>query len=177
METDRLIIRRFTPGDSRDLYEYLSDEEVVRFEPYGVFTKKEAEAEAARRARDESFWAVCLKENNKLIGNMYFCQTDPPEFQTWELGYVFNRLYGHKGYATEAAVRIVTYGFSDCGAHRITAYCSADNTASWKLLERIGMRREGHFLQRAFFKYDETGSPRWQNVYAYALLADEWKNR
>ena len=62
METERLIIRRFCPDDWQDLYEYLSEEKVVEFEPYSVFNKEEAVKEAERRTHEDSFWAVCLRE-------------------------------------------------------------------------------------------------------------------
>ena len=65
--TARLLIRRFSPDDWRDLYEYLSQEETVKFEPYGAYTEAESVAEASRRAGDADFWAVCLKDGGKLI--------------------------------------------------------------------------------------------------------------
>ena len=174
METERLVIRRFTSGDWQDLYAYLSDEEVVRFEPYSAFNEEEAIKEAERRANDTSFWAVCLKENHKLIGNLYFCQQDPKEFMTWEIGYVFNKAYGGKGYATESAYRLLQYGFEECNAHRIQANCNPQNTSSWRLLERLHMRREGYFLQKAFFHRDQQGNPIWHDAYEYAILSEEW---
>lgn len=177
METQRLILRRFTPDDWEDLFAYLSDERVVEFEPYPVLTKEEAMKEAQRRAHNHAFWAVCLKENHKLIGNLYFCQQEPKQFKTWEMGYVFNRFYGGKGYATESALRLLQYGFEACNAHRIVAYCNPQNSPSWRLLERLKMRREGHFLQKAFFKCDEQGKPIWHDAYAYAMLSEEWLKR
>ncbi|HEX3027681.1 MAG TPA: GNAT family N-acetyltransferase, partial [Clostridia bacterium] len=90
IETQRLTVRRFTAGDWKDLYEYLSDPKVVIFEPYEVFSEDECKREAARRSGDDAFWAVCLKQNQKLIGNIYLVKQD---FDTWELGYVFNSSY------------------------------------------------------------------------------------
>ena len=174
METERLIIRRFSPDDSQDLYEYLSDETVIAFEPYSAFSKEAAVNEAAKRADDNSFWAVCLKENNKLIGNLYFNLEEPEEFRTWEIGFVFNRNFHHFGYATESALRMLQYGFDECNAHRIIAYCNPKNIASWRLLERLHMRREGHFLQKAFFRQDVQGNPVWHDAYEYAILSTEW---
>jgi ribosomal-protein-alanine N-acetyltransferase len=55
--------------------------------------------------------------------------------------------------------------------------CNPINSASWKLMERLGMRREGHFMQKAFFKRDEKGEPMWHDAYEYAILSDEWKNK
>ena len=68
IETRRLTLRRFAAGDWPDLYEYLSQPETVRYEPYDPFDETQARAEAARRAGDEAFWAVCLRETGKVIG-------------------------------------------------------------------------------------------------------------
>jgi RimJ/RimL family protein N-acetyltransferase len=170
LETERLLLRRFRLEDSGALYEYLSDEEVVRFEPYKPIAESEAAKEASYRAENEDFWAVCLREDGRLIGNLYFHREEPAEWDTWELGFVFNRHYWGRGYATEAARRMLAYGFEEQGAHRIMANCSPQNTASWRLLERLGMRREGHFRQKVFFFRDEEGQPLWLDTYEYAIL-------
>ena len=67
LESERLIIRRFADSDWKDMYEYLSQDSVVKYEPYGIFTEEECKQEAQRRSGLDTFWAVCLKENNKLI--------------------------------------------------------------------------------------------------------------
>ena len=171
METERLVIRRFTAADSEDLYEYLSDPEVVRFEPYEPHTREEAEREAARRAGDENFFAVCRKDTGKLIGNIYFQKGD---FDTWELGYVFNARHQGHGFATEAARAVADRAFRDWGARRIIAMCNPLNDRSWRLMERLGMRREGHLRQNVFFKRDANGNPIWNDTYLYGILKDEW---
>ena len=171
LETERLVIRRFKEEDWKDLYEYLSDEEVVRYEPYQAFSIEASQNEAKSRAERPAFLAVCLKENNKLIGNIYFAKQ---EFKTWEIGYVFNRSYQGRGYATEAANAVIAYGFNTRGARRIVAMCNPLNTASWRLLERLGMRREGHLKQNIYFKKDEKGNPIWSDTYEYAILKDEY---
>lgn len=176
METERLIIRKFKVDDWEDLYEYLSQESVVRYEPYDVYNEDESKQEAMYRSKDDAFLAVCLKENNKLIGNVYFKQQEPNEFLTWEIGYVFNPVYYGKGYATESCRKILDYGFQELNARRIIAMCNPLNTASWKLLDRLKMRREGHLQKNIFFKYDEKGQPIWNDTYEYAVLSDEWFN-
>src|SRR5690242_13999477 len=100
LESERLIIRRFSGDDWQDLHEYLSKEDVVKYEPYDIFSEEESKLEAVRRSQNDAFWAVCLKESNKLIGNIYFQQQEPKEFLTWEIGYVFNPEFCGKGYAT-----------------------------------------------------------------------------
>lgn len=131
--TERLIIRRFTPEDWQDLYEYLSNQRVVFYEPYDVFSEDACKQEAINRTNNESFWAVCLK-NGKMIGNLYL---EKQEYDTYELGYVFNERYQNNGYATESAKALIHYAFNVLGARRIIARCNPLNTPSWKLLERL----------------------------------------
>ena len=94
--TRRLVIRRMVPDDWRDLYEYLSDPEVVRYEPYDIYTRGDAMLEAANRANSESFLAVCLLTSGKMIGNLYVARLDTGYY---EIGYIFNRRYHGKNYA------------------------------------------------------------------------------
>ncbi len=171
IETERLIIRRYTKEDWKDLYEYLSEPQVVKFEPYEVFTEEAAKQEAICRAEMTSFFAVCIKENNKLIGNIYL---QKGEFDTWELGYVFNANYQGQGYATEAARTLVSKAFEEWGARRVIAMCNPFNEKSWKLLERLGMRREGTLIKNIYFKCDTDGNPIWLDTYEYGILREEW---
>lgn len=121
--TERLLMRRFMADDWKDLYEYLSDEKVVKYEPYNVFTEVDCKQEAIKRSNNEAYWAICLKNNNKLVGNIYFEKQD---FQTW------------------------------------------------RLLERLKMRREGVLKKNIYFKTDEDNNPIWADTYEYAILSDEW---
>ena len=173
LQTERLILRRFTHGDWMDLHEYLSDENVVKYEPYGVLTADDCVLEAQRRSEDEAFRAVCL-ENDKLIGNVYFKRQEPTEYLTWEIGFVFNAQYQKKGYASEACRRILRYAFEELGAHRIIGMCNPENSASRRLMERLGMRREGQLKKSAFFSKAPDGKPLWHDAYQYAILEEEW---
>ncbi|GAE90169.1 N-acetyltransferase [Acetivibrio straminisolvens JCM 21531] len=109
-----------------------------------------------------------------MIGNVYFNQQEPKEFLNWEIGYVFNPQYYGNGYATESCRAVIDYGFKKLKARRIVAMCNPENIASWKLLERLNMRREGHLLKNIFFKRDEKGECIWVDTYEYAILIDEW---
>jgi RimJ/RimL family protein N-acetyltransferase len=171
IETPRLVLRRFQAEDWRDLYEYLSDERVIKFEPYDTYTEEACRQEAISRSDNEAFWAVVLKENSKVIGNIYF---EGQAFDTWEIGYVFNTAFQGLGYATESAVAVMDYAFKRLGARRITAKCNVRNTASWKLLERLHMRKEGHYRQLRYFKLDQNNDPIWIDAYEYAILKEEW---
>lgn len=173
METERLIIRSFRPEDADDLYAYLSREPVVRYEPYESFSREQAAEEAVRRASDHSFLAVVLKDTDRVIGNVWFA---PDEWETWELGYVFHDAYWGRGYAAEACHAVLADAFVMQNARRVIAMCNPENTASWRLLERLGFRREGHLRRNVFFRRDESGQPLWQDTYEYGLLREEWRN-
>lgn len=171
ISSPRLTIRRFKLSDGLDIYEMLSDPEVVAFEPYDILSWEQAEEEAARRSGDHLFYAVCLKDTGKLIGSLYLGEED---YNTRELGYVFNRRYHGWGYATESVQALLDDAFRLWGVRRITAMSSTENVKSWSLLERLGMRREGLLLQNIYFKRDRNGNPIWFDTYAYAILASEW---
>ncbi len=172
LETNRILIRKFKKSDWHDLYEYLSDPEVVRYEPYDIFTQDGAKKEASKRSASDSFYAVVLKSNSKMIGNLYFNKQD---FDTFELGFVFNRTYQGNGYATESAQALMDHAFEHWYARRIIAMCNPENTNSWHLLERLHMRREGVLLQNIYFRTAPDGSPIWQDTFEYAILKTEWK--
>ncbi len=173
LETERLVLRPFEETDAEGLHAYLGDEEVVRYEPYGAMTMEECRLEAARRASDEAFWAVCLADGT-LIGNLYLSGAD--EFGTREIGYVFTRACWHKGYATEAARRLMAYAFERLATRRIIALCDTRNAASFALMERLGMRREGEFKKNVGFKTDAHGNTIWTDSYQYAILKEEFEN-
>lgn len=144
--------------------------EVVKFEPYDVFTENESKQEAIIRSENEAFNAICLKDTKKLIGNIYLSKQ---AFDTWEIGYVFNEKYHRNGFATEAPQFLINDVFTNQNARRVIVMCNPLNQQSWKLLGRLGMRREGHLLQDIYLKKDIQGNPIWSDTYEYAVLASE----
>ena len=90
LRTTRLLLRPFTVDDGPELHAYLSQEQAVHYEPYGVHSAQEAAQAAAERAQDDAYWAVCLTQSDDLVGNLYLAPRGPSEWRTWELGYVFN---------------------------------------------------------------------------------------
>ena len=172
IETERLILRRFQPEDWADLYEYLSQPETVRFEPYEPFTEEAVRQEAVNRAANADFWAVVRKSDQKLIGNLYFSKQ---EFDSWKLGYVFNQHHWHCGYAAEACKALMNHAFTVMNVRRVTAMCNPINESSWRLLERIGFIREGHLRKNIYFKKDADGNPIWLDTFIYGLFEDEWR--
>ena len=169
--TERLIVRRFVERDWKDLYEYLSDPEVTKYEPYDPYEELQAKFEALARAGNTAFYAVELKSTGKLIGNLYFEEQD---YDTYELGYVFNRSFWRQGYAYESVVGLLDLAFSYMNARRVVALCCTENAASNALLQKLHFRKEGTLLQNVAFKKDENGDPVWFDSNSYAMLKTEW---
>ena len=165
-ETERLILRRYTERDFDDLFEYLSDAEVVKFEPYKAMTAEETRENLKWRIETDEMIAVELKENHKMIGNIYLGKRD---FNSREIGFVFNRNFWGNGYAKESCRAIIEHAFQD-GVHRIFAECDPENQNSWRLLESLGFEREAHLKQNVYFWTDEQGNPLWKDTYIYSLL-------
>lgn len=165
-ETDRLILRRYKKSDLSDLYEYLSDKEVVKFEPYKPMNMQDAENSLDWRISTDEMVAVELKSNHKMIGNVYLGKRD---FDALEIGYVFNQKYWGKGYAKESCMELIKLAFSD-GIHRIYAECDPQNTSSWRLLEKLGFEREAHLRKNIYFWKNEENMPIWKDTFIYTKL-------
>ena len=169
IETDRLILRRYCKQDLQDLYEYLSDEEVVKHEPYKPMDINKVKENLDWRISTDEMIAVVLKSNNKMIGNIYLGKRD---FESLEIGYVFNKHYWGKGYAKESCDALIKKSFSE-NTHRIFAECDPCNIASWKLLESLNFIREAHFKENVYFWKDENDNPIWKDTYVYSILNSE----
>jgi RimJ/RimL family protein N-acetyltransferase len=94
--------------------------------------------------------------------------SDPENREGW-IGYCLNRDFWGKGYGTEVARALITFGFEQLNLHRIYATCDPQNTASAHVLEKAGMQREGHLRERKWVK------GRWRDFLLYAVLDREWK--
>lgn len=167
-ESERLILRRYKKEDIQDLFEYLSDKEVVKYEPYKPLTFDEAKENLEWRIGTDEMIAVELKNSHKMIGNVYMGKRD---FEALEIGYVFNRNYWGNGYAAESCKALIQQAFSN-GVHRIYAECDPNNQNSWKLLEGLGFQREAHFRKNVYFWKDESEKAIWKDTYVYAKLND-----
>lgn len=165
-ETDRLILRRYRTEDLQDLFEYLSDPEVVKYEPYKPMTEEETREDLKWRIDTDEMIAVELKGSHKMIGNVYMGRRD---CEAMEMGYVFNRKFWGQGYAAESCKALMEQMFSK-GIHRIYAECDPNNTSSWKLLETLGFKREAHFAKNVYFWKDEAEKALWKDTYVYAKL-------
>jgi RimJ/RimL family protein N-acetyltransferase len=169
IETPRLSLRGLTAEDWPSVYGYMSDPRVTAWLPEGLLDEQASRAFALKNSRDGGeAVAVILKSSGRMIGHMVFHPWHAP--RTHEIGWVFGQESQGRGYATEAARALLAYAFGPLRAHRVIATCQPQNPASWRVMEKLGMRREAHF--RACIFRDEGI---WWDEYFYALLAEEYE--
>ena len=166
IETENLILRNFKPTDENDLCEYMLQRVNAEFEAYPDFTPHKAKEEIAFRSKSDEFFAIELKNVHKVIGNIYLGKRD---FNTRELGYVLNEDYQKNGYGSEASKAMIDFAFMR-GVHRIYAECAPQNVPSWKVMERVGLKREAFFEKNVSFHSDDNGDPIYWDTYVYAAL-------
>lgn len=171
IETERLILRNHRPDDLDDFFAYMSLEYTALHEDFDPLTRKEAAKLLNRRLDRDDYQAVELKENGRMIGDLSYREK---AYDTYEIGYDFNVQYEKHGYATEACTALLRHLFTQRNARRIVAECNEENENSWRLLERLGFRREALHLEDVAFKTDDAGNPIYVNSYVYALLGREW---
>jgi RimJ/RimL family protein N-acetyltransferase len=173
--TQRLQLRPYAPTDLDDVYDIHSRPEVMRFLYQGPLTREQAVQLLERKMRgaalleqgDTLSLAVVLPEAGAVIGDVILHWTSSDHRQG-EIGYVFSPRIAGRGYATEAAAVMLRIGFDQLGLHRIIGRLDARNSASARVLQRLGMRQEAHFRQNELVKGE------WTDEAVYAILASEW---
>lgn len=183
IETERLILRPFTEQDAEDVFAYLREPAVSCFAGMKLNSPDEARKEMKKRSREtEYYFAIVLKDTGKVIGEISaYPETDVSHEgetrlpDTFSPCWMLNAEYQGKGYAFEAAHAFLDYLFTAKQARRIYAYVEDYNLSSQHLCEKLGMRREGLFLEFISFVNNPDGTPRYENTCQYAILKREWK--
>lgn len=183
IETKRLILRPFIKEDANDVFEYLSEPLVNCFACMKLNSLEETYKLIEERSKDAEYtFAIILKENNKVIGEIdAHPESTSPNINsakdTFSPCWMLNEKYYGKGYAYEAAYAFFDYLFNRKGARRIYAYTEDYNYSSQNLCKKLGMRQEGLFKEFVSFVNDESGNPVYENTIQWAILKKEWINR
>lgn len=176
MRTERLELRPVTDGDLDRILEYRNRPDVTRW-----LIRTEVDPSAFRAAWkaaavDPDDHSVAVVLDGLVIGTVSLELTDGmgqpgmPSRTEAQLGYIFDPDHAGRGYASEAVAAVVGHCFESLGVRRITAGCFADNAASVRILEKLGMRREQLGVGDSW--HAELG---WLDGHTYAILADEWE--
>jgi len=173
LKTRRLLIREFTQDDYLGVHAYASDPEVTRFMEWGPNTPEETRAflsRAAEHQRENPRFNYTLAIEHPQDGVIGGCGVYVTSLQNRNasIGYCLSRLHWGRGYATEVASKLIAYGFEALGMHRITATCDPRNTASWRVMEHSGMRREG------LLREDKQVRGEWRDSLVYSILRGEY---
>lgn len=171
LTTERLLLRKLTLEDAADMLEYAQDPEIARLGlwPGPLHSLAESEQDIRQVLRDYEtgrYAAWAIVHDLKMIGRIGFSYF---AFDARaEVGYALNRDYWGQGYASEALQAVLAFGFNVLNLNRIQAIVLPENSASIRILEKVGMTREG--LLREYAKTGET----FLDVYQYAILKREW---
>lgn len=177
LETKRLVLRQFRDSDLESFLAYRNDPEVARYQSWNTPYPRERAVRFFHELKSTNpmsgDWlqiAIELKASHDMIGDVAFSTKADDALQA-VIGYSMARQYWGNGYAFEAVSRLMTLLFDDLHLHRVVAECDVRNVHSWKLLEKLGFRREAHLVENIFFK----GS--YGSEYHYAILEREWQER
>ena len=179
VHTDRLMLRRAVPADVEATWAYRRLPEVGRWLSTASPTLEEYRERVEEPGRLARTLVVDLA--GVVIGDLIvrvgdaWAQAEVKEQARGvqaELGWVLDPGHHGQGYATEAVHALLGLCFGALGLRRVTAGCYAGNEPSWRLMERVGMRREVHTVQESLHRSGE-----WLDGLGYALLAEEWRGR
>jgi len=178
LETERTIVRRFEDRDVIDILAYSKH-------PRGDVHRRRNVGWKRTRAGVRTWWepmidmpvdketkwlglVVEVKDLGRVVGNVGFSVKRILDHREAMIGWIVGREHEGNGYITEAATALIDYLFLGEGFHRVYAMTSIDNQRSWAVMERLGMRREAHFVRNCLHDGD------WVDEYVYAILASEW---
>ncbi len=173
LETERLLLRKFTEDDVAAVFEYGRDPEVARFVTWSPHaTPDDSRAFVGAAMADYAAgrigpWGVVVKDEGRLIGSAGFVNWQP-EHGRAEVGYAIGRAHWGKGLVTEALREIARFAFAVMQLNRLVALCEPENVASARVMEKVGMRYEGTLRQYTFIK----GA--FRDLEVRALLRAEW---
>ncbi|MQR94574.1 GNAT family N-acetyltransferase [Fictibacillus phosphorivorans] len=176
IETDRLILRKVTLDDAKEMFDYLSDSEVVKhmgIAPYQTVEAVHEEVEWYHSILKEQTgirWGITLKNSDKVIGSCGFLNRNGKHFRT-EVGFELNKEYWGKGVAREALEAVVTFGFKHMKLERIEALIEPGNISSQNLVEKIGFVKEG------LLRHYEYTCGKFDDLFIYSLLKSDKINR
>ncbi|WP_328530012.1 GNAT family N-acetyltransferase [Nocardioides sp. NBC_00368] len=179
LRTERLVIRRMTPADIEPTWAFRGLPEVAEW-----VTSAFPDIDAYRRIferPDVIGPALVIEREGVIVGDLMLRITDPwsqtevrnqADGTQAELGWTIDPAHQGNGYATEAVRAVLDVCFGPLALRRVVAECFADNEASWRLMERLGMRRESHTVKDSLHR-----TRGWLDGLSYAILAEEWAAR
>jgi RimJ/RimL family protein N-acetyltransferase len=174
LQVEEVTLRRAGPGDQADLLDYFGHPDVAQFQFWEPWTRDQVDDFISRQSQVRLgnpgvplTLAVVLESEGRVIGSWQLT-INGVEDRQGEVGLAFNPAYCGRGFATRAVKAALGFGFARLHLHRIVVAVDVRNEKSWRLMERVGMRREAHF------RHDALSKGEWIDDYIYAILETEW---
>ena len=177
LSTPRLILREYRHGDFDAVRAYESRSETQRYEKVAIPSEEDtrryladSRAWAQEEPRTRYRLALTIRPADAVHGRISLLPTFP-EIREWEIGWTVDPNCWGRGYATEAALKMLGFAFEKAGAHRVVAFCNANNQASVRVMEKIGMQRDAHLRETLWW------NGAWTDEFVYSILEREWQGR
>ncbi|WP_255473274.1 GNAT family N-acetyltransferase [Planomicrobium sp. CPCC 101110] len=173
LETERLMLRKLTLADAEDMFEYASEPIVSRYVPWEAHKSAEdtkgviSSIIAAYEQKKKLTWGIELKGKNKLVGTIDFINWMPKRHKA-ELAYTLSHNYWGKGITVEVAGAVLAFGFGEMGLNKVEAPIMLDNLQSQRVVEKLGMKREGIARQHMIIK------GQFVDLAMYSILKSEY---
>jgi ribosomal-protein-alanine N-acetyltransferase len=174
LNSARVSLREIEEKDWIDVHQYASQSIVCQYQPWGPNTEEDSQAfvrqillDAKKDPRTRYGFAIIEQEKGRMIGSGEINIRDITN-KTGEIAYIVNPTYWRKGFATETAKLLIDFGFKEFNLHRIYATCDPRNIGSSKVLEKIGMTKEGRIRENILIKDG------WRDSLLYSILEQEW---
>jgi ribosomal-protein-alanine N-acetyltransferase len=177
LKTDRLNIRELTFADIVNVHELLSLPETDEFNTLGIPETiqttekilKEWLIPQKQHSRNSYVFNIDKNDDNSFVG-LIALNLGKANYQTAEVWFKVHKDFWRKGYATEALTKLLDFGFNNLKLHRIEAGCAVENIASSKVLEKVGMIREGMKRRKLPIR------GQWKDNYFYGILEEDFNN-
>ncbi len=177
LHTPRLVLREFRSSDFDAVHAYETNPETRRYEQVAIAS----EAETRRYLADSQAWAeeqprtryrlaITIQPEDSACGRISLA-LNWPEIREWEIGWTVDPRFWGCGYATEAATAMLGFAFGALGAHRVVAFCNANNRASARVMEKLGMQQDGYLRETRWW------NGAWADEFVYSILDHEWPDR
>ena len=171
----RVTLRAYAMDDLDAFSDMCGRDDVTRYLYWGSRTREESRTSLVRKVGETGFGdvdetlslAVSRNDDGAYLGEVILHMIDAGS-RGAEFGFLFHPDHHGQGYAGEAARAMLELAFGTLGLHRVIGRCDARNVASARLMRRLGMRQEAHFLSNEFVKGE------WCDELDFALLEDEW---
>ena len=174
-QSERLVLREFTDDDFEWIHPISADPDVVRFMEWGPNSEEdtrnylESTLQQQQTASRQDYYLAVERKGHGPIGNCALHNISDTKNGEAEIGYTYGRTSWGQGFATEAAKMLTNFGFRQLNLHKIYAKCVVENSRSARVMEKLGMRREGRLREHRLVHGE------WKDFYYYAILAHEWE--